>query len=129
MKKCLPCYALPGIILSVLLITAISGCYYDKAELLYPAFGNCDTAIVKYSTTVTRIMNTSCNSCHGGSFSAGQAKLDTYEGVKVQAMNGKLYGTISHSPGYDAMPLYAPMLGVCDILAIKKWIDEGAPNN
>lgn len=129
MKKCFTYSGFLSLALIVLFAPGISGCYYDKEQLLYPGLGNCDTAAVKYSTTITRILNASCNSCHGGNFSPAGVKLGTYADTRVQALNGRLYGSISHSSGYEPMPLYAPMLSECNIQAIKKWIDDGAPNN
>lgn len=128
MKKCLTYSGYLCLALTALLVT-VSGCYYDKEELLYPNFGICDTAAVKYSTTVLPIITANCYSCHAGNFPSGGIKLDTYNDIRVHATSGRLYGAISHSNGFQPMPQNAPMLSTCKIQAIKKWIDDGAPNN
>lgn len=116
--------------LAILLITLTTSCSYEKEELLYPSLFTCDTAtVVKYSTTVLPIMQASCNDCHGGLFPSGAIRLDTYADLKVHALNGKLYGTITHNGSYPIMPRNAPKLSDCKIASIKKWIDAGAPNN
>ena len=58
-------------IVFLFLIFLFSACYYDKAQLVYPAVTACDTASVKFSTTLIPILNASCNSCHGGNAAAG----------------------------------------------------------
>ena len=111
-------------------VIVTTGCYYDKEELLYPGSLICDTAsIVRYSTTVLPIISNSCYSCHSGAFPSGAIKLDSYADLRVRALNGSLYGTITHNGSYPAMPRSAPKLSDCNIGYIKKWIDAGAPNN
>ena len=129
MKLCHTYIIFSEIFLIAVLATALSGCYYDKEELLFPNSQNCDSTEAKYSTTVLPILSNNCNSCHGGNFPSAGVKLDSYTSVSVHARNGRLYGTISHSPGYVPMPLIAPKLSNCNINAIKKWIDNGALNN
>ena len=130
MKRCLIYSGFTSLVFGFVLITGTSGCYYDKEELLYPGSLSCDTAtVVKYSTTVLPIITASCYSCHGGSFPSGAIRLDTYTDLRVNALNGKLYGTISHNQSYPVMPRNAPKLSDCKIASIKKWIDAGAPNN
>jgi uncharacterized membrane protein len=111
------------------MFVAGSGCYYDKEELLYPGSFVCDTAAVRYSTTVLPIVSASCYSCHAGTFPSGSVKLDTYNDIKVHAQNGRLYGAISHSSGFVPMPQSGAKLSDCNISSIKRWIDAGAPNN
>ena len=48
---------------------------------------------------------------------------------KIVAQNGKLYGSVNHSPGFAPMPQSGGKLGNCQILTIKKWIDGGILNN
>lgn len=130
MKRCLPYSGIVSFCLSFLLLTGTTSCTYDKEELLYPDLFNCDTsAVVKYSSTILPIMRASCYDCHGGLFPSGAIRLDTYADLKVNALNGKLYGTITHNGSYPIMPRDAPKLSDCKIAAIKKWIDAGAPNN
>jgi len=110
-------------------ILLLNGCYYDIEEDLYPPVGNCDTAGVTYSGTVVPLLQAQCVTCHGVDLASGNIKLDTYSSVKTVVDNGKLYGSISFSSGYSAMPKGGNKLNNCSIIKIKAWIDAGAPNN
>lgn len=106
----------------------ISGCYYDKEDLLYG--GACDTTGVTYAQTVTGILkNYGCTSCHSGTSPSGSINLETYTNVKATVTNGRLYGSITHATGFVPMPDGAAAVTSCDIKKIKAWIDSGAPNN
>ncbi|MBK7433148.1 MAG: hypothetical protein IPI66_04050 [Chitinophagaceae bacterium] len=124
-KKRIGAWILSG---SILLLVSTSSCYYDKAEILYPQT-ICDTAAVAYSTAVTPILSSSCNSCHGGSIPSAGIKLDTYMGVKQQVDNGRLWGAVSHAASYSPMPKNGNKLSSCNLDKIRIWIAAGAPNN
>lgn len=115
-------------VLTVLFLTTLESCYYDKADLLYPDTA-CDTSAVKYSTSVLPVLSSSCISCHGGSTPSAGISLDSYTGVKQQVDNGRLWGAVSHSPNYSPMPKNSSKLSNCNLSKIKIWIDAGAPNN
>ncbi len=89
---------------------------------------NCDTTNFTYSGAIAPIMQTYCVGCHSSSSSTGGG-LATYADVKDAAINGRLIGDVSHSAGYNAMPLGGSMLQDCQITQIKKWVAAGAPNN
>ncbi|MBL7745089.1 MAG: c-type cytochrome [Chitinophagaceae bacterium] len=91
--------------------------------------GSCDTAIFTYSGAVKNIMGNKCVGCHNPSNLGGNIDLSTYNAVKVSALNGKLYGSIAHQPGYSAMPKNATKLSDCEIRQVQKWIDAGSLNN
>lgn len=112
----------------LIVLFSVTGCYYDKEEILYPQTA-CDTANVTYSSSVVPVLISNCNSCHGGSTPSAGIGLDTYAGVKAQVTNGRLWGAVSHATSYSAMPKNAPQLSTCSLAKIKKWIDAGAPNN
>ena len=105
-----------------------TSCYYDKEELLYPNTV-CDTAMVTYSTSVAPVLSSFCNSCHSGATPSAGIKLGTYDDVKIQAANGRLWGAVSHATAYSPMPKNAPKLNACNLAKIKKWLDSGYPNN
>ena len=114
----------------LLLIAAISiaGCYYDNEEELYSC--TVDPATVKFSTTINNILTAyGCLSCHSDASPSGNINLSKYPGVKNVVDNGKLYASITHSPGAQPMPQGLGKMGSCDIQKIKAWIDAGAPNN
>ncbi len=118
-------------ILSALFVSSmvIAGCYYDKEDLLYPS-GNCDVSNSTYSTVVQPALQTyGCIGCHSGAAPSGNISLSTYAGVKASAQNGTLFGSISHSSGFVAMPQGGNKMSTCDINKIKAWIDAGALNN
>lgn len=101
------------------------GCRYDKPVL--PAV--CDTAIVTFSGSVKPILVTHCLNCHTGTTAPLGVRLDSYTAVKTVALNGKLLGTITHSPGFSPMPQNQAKLTDCQIATISKWINNGALNN
>lgn len=112
---------------------SLSSCYYDKEELLYGDVNNgpCtdSTGTVSYSLTVAPILRQYCYSCHTGSFPSGNQLMGTYTADKAMGQNGKLYGTINHSPGFSPMPKGMSKMNNCQIATIKKWVDTGMPNN
>ncbi|MDP1844698.1 MAG: hypothetical protein Q8K64_14880 [Sediminibacterium sp.] len=89
----------------------------------------CDTTKFSYAAAIQPIMQTSCIGCHSTASPGGGIDLSTYAQMKIYAANGRLFGSINHTPGYSAMPKGIPQMPACQILQIKKWIDAGAPNN
>ncbi len=109
------------------------GCYYDKADQVYPSV-NCDTTVVRYSVEITTILDASCKSCHEGSNSI--SGIDLYDHATIQrlALDGKfIYGTllsaVKHEGGASPMPQGDPKLPECDINKIAAWVHRGAPDN
>jgi mono/diheme cytochrome c family protein len=122
---------LPVLFISMCMIS-LSSCYYDKEELLYRnSNAPCTdtTGTVSYAQKVVPVLQQYCYTCHSGSFPSGNIAMGTYAADKTIAQNGKLYGTINHSSGYVPMPEAAPKLSNCQIAVIKKWINNGIPNN
>ena len=118
------------IIATLLMITLFeTGCYYDKEELLNPGTAICDTAIVTFSGSVKPILTANCTSCHSRPNPPLGVLLDEYSGVKEQAINGRLLGAVTHSPGFIPMPQNTTKLSDCNIAKIKKWVIAGAPDN
>lgn len=117
----------------ILLIAFVSGCYYDTEEKLYPQVSSaCDLSNVTFATTVKPILQASCLSCHSNSKAAnsgGGVKLENYADVLISTNNGKLMGTINHTPGYQAMPQGGGKLTDCEISKLQTWIDNGKLNN
>jgi hypothetical protein len=112
----------------VQLIIFCHGCTYDK-EALAPQASCLPAADVSFSTDVQPILRASCFSCHGNGSSFGNVSLQTYDDVKALVTDGRLVGSISHSPGFDPMPPGAPKLNECNIDEITTWVQEGAKNN
>jgi mono/diheme cytochrome c family protein len=89
----------------------------------------CDTTDFKYSTAVKNIIANKCQGCHNPNSLGVGIDLSTYAAVKTQAVNGKLYGSVSWAAGFSAMPKSSVKLPECEITQVKKWIDAGSPNN
>lgn len=121
--------------LFILSLVILSACYYDNEEELYPGgSGPCDTTNVTFSGTVFPIINSICFGCHSGTAPQGNILLEDYATISSQAQipagqYGSLYGAISHNPGNSPMPKNSTPLTDCNIRKIKKWIDDGTPNN
>ncbi|HNA01813.1 MAG TPA: hypothetical protein PLN49_13155 [Ferruginibacter sp.] len=118
-----------AILISTALIAAASGCYYDKAALLYPDSVTCDTTnAATFSKEILPLMNTHCNGsgCHNTASASAGVILDTYAGVKTQAQNGRLMGSTGAN---GSMPKGAARLSSCTLSTLQRWIDSGTPNN
>ena len=110
-----------------LLVTQISCISADKKTLLSASI--CDTSSVKYSTTITPILNTYCISCHSAASPSAGINLEGYNNVKNYVDNGQLWGTMNHSSGYSPMPKGATKIDACKLSQLLAWINLGAPNN
>lgn len=111
-------------------MAGLSSCYYDKGDVLYPGAGLCDTStVVSYAAKVVPILQQQCYSCHTTGSAGGGIIMGTYATDKAIAINGKLFGSITHSSGFLPMPQSAAKMSSCNISTIKKWIDAGSANN
>lgn len=110
-------------------------CYYNNEDILYP-----DTAVntpcnttsaASYNNDIQPLLNASCNSsgCHNTASAVASVILDNYNGVKNQALNGRLIGSVKQASGYSAMPRGAGKLNACTISKLQSWVNAGAPNN
>ena len=89
----------------------------------------CDANLFTYSGFVEKVLQRSCNGCHSGTSASGNLNFTIFNTVQTVALNGRLYGAITHDPLYKAMPNTNQKLLDCEITQIKKWIDAGAPQN
>ncbi|MDX5348653.1 MAG: hypothetical protein LPK19_15560 [Hymenobacteraceae bacterium] len=127
MKNILKTVLLTGVVASM----SLQSCYYDVESELYPPPA-CDTTVaVTYQNDVLPIVQNNCYVCHSQANGAnnGNVVLEGHSNLSSYALSGKLYGVISHAPGFSAMPKGGNKLPDCDIQKIKKWIDSGALNN
>lgn len=90
---------------------------------------NCVTTNISYATIIDPILKQNCTGCHSGTSPSGAIDLSTYTNVTKYIGNGKLYGSIAHSPGFVPMPSATSSLSACEISQIKSWIDGGSKNN
>lgn len=112
-------------ILLVILIIGLSSCEHE------PILTNddCELSTVSFSLTIKGILQTHCESCHNANNPQGNVLLTTYDEVLIRVNDGSLYGSVNHDTAFTAMPYQMEQLDSCKIKQIKKWIDDGAPNN
>lgn len=116
--------------LSIVTVLSISGCYYDKEGILYPEMENCITPTnATFQVDVLPLLNTRCNSCHGGAAASAGVRLDSFAEVSRYVKNGSLMGSINQTPGYSAMPKGTDKLPPCDIDKIQRWVNSGGLDN
>lgn len=89
----------------------------------------CDTNVFTFSGAVQPIIQARCQGCHSGGAPQGGILLTGYDQIKAVAITGQLYGAVSHTGGYTPMPYNGAKIPDCEITQIKKWIDDGTPNN
>jgi cytochrome c5 len=114
----------------LILVSMLSGCYYDNEETLYPGSANCNVPVTStFSENVQPLLNNRCNSCHGGSSPSAGINLTSYTEVMKYVNNGSLMGSVNHTSGFSAMPKNSGKMSSCEIGTIQSWIDSGALNN
>lgn len=89
----------------------------------------CDTTVFTFSGAVQPIVQARCQGCHSGGTPQGGILLTNYDQIKTVAITGQLYGAVSHTGGYTPMPYNGAKIPDCEITQIRKWIEDGTPNN
>ncbi len=89
----------------------------------------CDTTAFTFGATVKPMIDKWCVGCHTTNNAGGGHDLSSYSGIKQSISTGKFLGSINHTPGFSQMPKGASKLSDCELGAIRKWLDAGAPNN
>lgn len=109
----------------ILLLSLLSGCYYDVEEELYPLDPSCPTGVITYTAHVQQIVATNCalSGCHVAG--TGLPNLTTYAGVKQIADNGLMRQKVIID---KTMPPAGP-LAACELRQLRTWLDAGAPEN
>lgn len=119
---------LPKSVLLVWMAFAVTACYYDVEEELYPS-NQCNTANVTYSLSVVAILSDRCYKCHDQRTNTGGITLEGHANLKRYVDSGRLLGAIKHQSGFSPMPQNEAQLPDCQIAQIEAWIQQGAPNN
>ncbi len=115
---------------TLLLLSAMVGILiFEACNKKSPVTPDCIITDVSFSEVIVPILEDNCYGCHSGNNPSSGIPLDSYEAIKQQVANQKLYGSIARLPGYVPMPLNKDSLPKCKINQIKAWIDEGANNN
>jgi mono/diheme cytochrome c family protein len=108
---------------------SITGCYYDKAELIYAQQPTCDTAGMTYTKNIAPIIQANCYSCHAGTASGSFGiNLDSYTSLRAMARSGELLNRLTTTDLSERMPKGGGKLPDCDIAKINAWIQNGTPN-
>ncbi len=110
----------------VVVVATAAGCAYTKKDVVEIPCTIADN--ISYDLDIAPIIAANCFDCHSTASNSSGILLDNYDALKFYAQNGFLYGTISHAPGYRAMPDGGSKLNNCTIATIKKWIDNGTPH-
>ena len=111
-----------------LAFTVFLGCSYDKEIIILPP---CPEAVgnISFAAKVEPVLQTRCFGCHNNSVKLGNVSLEGYQNIKICAETGKLVGSLTWAAGFYPMPKYTAKLEPCKIALIKKWVENGAPNN
>lgn len=108
------------------LIIILQACAYKKEVAEAPCVLE---ATVSFSTKVAPVIQSNCFQCHNNNFKLGNVTLEGHDNIKKVAASGKLFNVINHSAGFAKMPKNGNKLDECTIATIKKWIDNGTPDN
>ncbi|MCU0446500.1 MAG: hypothetical protein MUE85_16465 [Microscillaceae bacterium] len=105
-----------------------------EEELLRNSLIGCDTTDVSYVQDIKPILQSHCYRCHATDIATAGIVVEGYNNAKALAQtlrNGQnvLVGVTAHLPGFSPMPRNAPKLSACDILKIRKWVEEGVKDN
>ena len=120
-------------------VILLAGCYYDKADQLYPDPSNnpgtggnlCDTTAMSFTNDIKPIMMQYCGlaGCHDAATPSFGYDLTIYAGVKMANDADRLIGVINHQSGFQPMPKGMPKLNECNINKITAWVNQGALDN
>lgn len=95
---------------------------------------DCDTVNVTYSGTIWPMVQNRCFGCHSGPTPPSGLSLENYTAISTAASippgnPGSLLGAVTWAQGNVPMPDNGPQLPDCNIAQIKKWINDGMPDN
>jgi hypothetical protein len=89
-----------------------------------------DTTRFRFKNNIYPIIKNNCFGCHNDkSEHQNTIRLQTYEQVRMYALNGQLLGSIRHKSGYKPMPENGAAIDEKYIRIIEKWVNNGALNN
>ena len=94
-----------------------------------PCVTRVDTTQFKYRSTIAPLINKYCTGCHFGNYNSGNVLLTRYSEVKAVVDSNKLYQVIANIDGFPKMPTGVVTMQPNEIVQIRKWIEDGAPNN
>lgn len=115
-------------VLLIFAVLAISSCYYDSEEDLYPADA-CNADNISFQNDIQPILLANCLVCHSAAANLGNVNMEGYTAVLKYVNNGSFLGSVQHGSGFSPMPKSAPKMDACRISKIQSWIQAGSPNN
>lgn len=89
----------------------------------------CDTVAVSFAAHIQPLMQNNCAGCHSGASPSGGIGLTNYNEIAAAANGGRLLGAIRQDAGFSPMPQNGNKLNICQITQVKKWIENGTPQN
>ncbi len=121
------------LILSLVALSYLSGCYYDNEEDLYgppPPVPVCDTLQVSFANDIMPILNSAgCVGCHNSAGASGNVNLADYDNAMIPAKNGDLLSSIERDGNASFMPQGGQKLPENQIQLFRCWIDQGVLDN
>jgi hypothetical protein len=115
----------------VTIIIAVSSCFYDNEEALYPSYNStCDTTNVTYSGKVFPILANNCLSCHSNAMAPSAGNNIALENfTDVSSRTAAISGAINHTGSYSPMPKSGSKLKACLTSTFDIWVRNGKLNN
>ncbi len=108
----------------LVLLAGLSGCFYDKEELLYPGTVDCSSVNESFNINVQPIIQNSCAiaGCHDAASTNKGGPFTNYNLIKNKA------SIIKSQVTSGAMP-QGSSLSANQIQLISCWVNSGALNN
>ena len=91
--------------------------------------GRCDTVNYTFRRNIAPLINKYCTGCHYGNYNSGNVLLTNYREIKAMVDSNKLYQSITATEGVQKMPTGVVSMQPCEIIQIRKWIENGALND
>jgi hypothetical protein len=95
----------------------------------------CDTTKFAYTANIAPLFKYYCAGCHPSPGSATIPNLSSYAAIRSELTNypGRLLASIQWKEPYNTtiarMPQGSSQLSPCELEVIRKWIEDGAPDN
>ena len=112
------------LVLLLVSIITLNGCYYDNEEILYGTGVDCTQVTAKYTIDVAPIIQSKCaySGCHDAG-AAGGVALTNYTQVFQNSARIRTSTVVNKT-----MPKTGSLTPT-ELAKIKCWLDSGAPNN
>lgn len=88
-----------------------------------------DTSSFSFKRDIRPLINKYCTGCHYGNYASDSLELISYPQIKSQVDQHRLYESITGQPGFVRMPYDGVVMQPAEIIKVRKWIEDGAPNN